>query len=60
MNPKYRYPVVLFLASFLLLILGMLFKIQHWPYGYIISGAGMLVQMFSILWLIVALLRKQH
>ena len=60
MNPKYRYPVVLFLASFLLIIVGLLFKIQHWPNSQVTFGAGLIVQMFSILWLIVAILRKQR
>ncbi|OCX50844.1 hypothetical protein BEL04_19140 [Mucilaginibacter sp. PPCGB 2223] len=59
MNPKYRKPVTLFLASFLLIGLGMLSHVQHWPGDDIIFGAGMLVQMFSILWLIVVIIKPE-
>jgi hypothetical protein len=57
MKIPYRPPIILFFASFLLIGAGMLFKIQHYPYASIIFGAGMSVQMFSILWLIWVIVR---
>lgn len=31
MNPKLRQPLILFIASFLPVMAGLVFKIQHWP-----------------------------
>jgi hypothetical protein len=57
MNPKYRKPVILFLASFLLIGLGIVSRVNHLPAADITFGAGMIVQMFSILWLIVVIIK---
>lgn len=57
MNSRYRNPVIVFLASFLLIAVGIIFRIQHWPAADITFGAGMLVQMFSILWLMVVIIK---
>jgi hypothetical protein len=57
MNPKYRQPLILFVASFVLVIGGMAFKVMHWPGAGIVFGAGMLVQLFSILWLIYVIMK---
>jgi hypothetical protein len=57
MNPKYRKPVIVFLASFLLIGLGMASRVMRWPAADITFGAGMIVQMFSILWLIVVIIK---
>jgi hypothetical protein len=62
MNPKSRKPIILFIASFLPVILGMACKVMHWlPVGIAgtIFGAGMLVQLFSILWLIAVILKPE-
>jgi len=59
MNSKYRKPIILFLASFLPIVLGMVSRALHWPCSDIIFGAGMLVQMFSILWLIVVIIKPE-
>lgn len=59
MNAKYRKPVILFLASFILIISGMLMRVQHRPGADIIFGAGMLVQMFAILWLIFVIIKPE-
>jgi hypothetical protein len=60
MNPKCRKPLILFIASFALIGFGMLLKVMHW-FGTAVAGtlfgAGMLVQLFSIVWLIYVILR---
>lgn len=58
MKNRMRNPVILFFASFLLIGIGMVFKLEHWPHADITFGAGMIVQMFSILWLIVVIIRS--
>jgi len=55
---KFRYPVVLFIASMIFLFIGLLFKIQHWPGGSFIPGSMLMVQAVAIVWLIILLLRK--
>jgi len=62
MNLKYRKPLILFVASFLLIGVGMACKIWHLlPINLsgTIFGAGMLVQLFSILWLIFVILKPE-
>jgi hypothetical protein len=62
MNPQYRKPVILFLASFILIGGGMAYKVMHWPgagYAGTLFGAGMLVQMFSVMWLIVVIMKPR-
>jgi hypothetical protein len=61
MNPKYRYPLTIFFASFILIIGGMAVKIMHWQgpaFSGTMFGAGMLVQAFSVLWLIAVILKS--
>jgi hypothetical protein len=55
---NYRYPLVLFTASFAGLLAGMAFKIMHWAGGYLIFGSMLMVQAVSIVWLIIVLLKK--
>ena len=50
---NFRYPVTLFLASFIVLMIGLLFKIMHWRGGQLITGSMLIVQAVSIIWLIV-------
>ena len=60
MNTKLRQPLILFIASFALIGLGMLLKVMHWfgtAAAGAVFGAGILVQLFSILWLIYVILR---
>jgi hypothetical protein len=57
MSSNFRYPIVLFLASIPVLIIGLLFKIQHWPGSSLIIGSMMMVQLVSIIWLIVVVLK---
>jgi hypothetical protein len=54
---NFRYPVTLFLASFVVLMIGLLFKIMHWPGGQLITGSMLIVQVVSIIWLIVLVVR---
>lgn len=54
-----RYPVVLFLTSFVMLMVGLIFKIQHWAGAQLIIGSMWMVQIVSIIWLIMLLVRKR-
>jgi hypothetical protein len=57
MDAKFRNPIALFLASFVMLMIGLLFKIAHWPGGQLITGSMLMVQAVSIIWLIVLFVR---
>ena len=54
---NFRYPLVLFLLSFAGLVIGWAFKIMHWPGGQLIVGSMIMVQVFSIIWLIIIIVR---
>jgi len=56
---KLRYPIVLFVLSFVGVSTGMLFKIQHWPGGSLIAGSMIMVQAVAIAWMIVILLWRK-
>jgi hypothetical protein len=55
MESRYRIPVILFLTNYAIIIMGTFFKVQHWPNGSFIVGAGIIVQLISLLWLIIVL-----
>ncbi|CAN5293870.1 hypothetical protein BH09BAC6_BH09BAC6_20100 [soil metagenome] len=55
-NP--RYPIALFLASIVLLMVGLMLKIMHWPGGQLLTGSMIMVQVVSIVWLIVIIFKK--
>jgi len=54
---KYRYPIVLFITSAVFLMIGLLFKIQHWTGGQLLSGSMLMVQVVALVWLGVILYR---
>jgi len=56
---NFRIPVVLFIASFLFMFTGMLFKILHWPGGNLLFGSMIMVQAISIIWLIIIIVRPK-
>jgi hypothetical protein len=58
MNKKYKLPLVLFLISMVLNIVGALFKIQHWPGASFMLVIGILSQALAIVLLILALLKN--
>jgi hypothetical protein len=53
----FRFPLVLFLSSFILMIVFLLFKIMHWPGGGLLVGSMLMVQLTAIIWLIVIILK---
>ena len=58
MQSKYRMPVSVFLASFILIIGGIVLKTMRWPQtSAAVFGGGMLVQMGSIVWLIAVIIK---
>ncbi|MDO3625699.1 hypothetical protein [Mucilaginibacter sp. BT774] len=54
---NFCYPVVLLLTSFAVLAIGLMFKVLHWPGGWLITGSMFMVQAISIVWLIILLVR---
>jgi hypothetical protein len=48
---NFRYPIILFLASFILFLISMLLKTMYWPGGVLVSWAGIIVQVNAIGWL---------
>lgn len=59
MKITYLQPVVLFLAGIFLIMVGLLFKIQHWPYSQMVINVGMISQLFAIVLLIVVLIKRR-
>jgi hypothetical protein len=59
MFANYRYPLVLFIASFAFMLAALLLKIMNWPGGSLLFGSMLMVQAFSIVWLMVVLLKKR-
>ncbi|BAU52471.1 hypothetical protein [Mucilaginibacter gotjawali] len=59
MFSNYRYPLVLFIASFAFMMAAMLLKIMNWPGSSLLFGSMLMVQAFSIIWLMVVLLKKR-
>lgn len=59
MEFNYRQAVVLFIASFILVMLGLLFKIQHWPFASTAIGAGLMAQLIAIIALVVLLIKRK-
>jgi len=56
---RFRYPLSLFIASFVMLVIGLLLKIMHWPGGQLITGSMLMVQVVSVIWMIVLLLTQK-
>lgn len=59
MFANYRYPLVLFIASFAFMLACILLKIMNWAGGSLLFGSMLMVQAFSIIWLMVVLLKKK-
>jgi hypothetical protein len=57
---NFKYPIVLFLASFVLLLVGLLLKIMHWPGGHLMTGSMIMVQIVAIIFLIVIVLKRTN
>lgn len=49
--------IALFLIGFIFIVLGSLFKIQHWPYGSELLTIGMLVKAIAAIYTIIALFK---
>ena len=56
---RFRYPLSLFIASFVMLVIGLFLKIMHWPGGQLITGSMLMVQVVSVVWMIVLLLTNK-
>jgi hypothetical protein len=57
---NFRNPIVLFILSFLGMMLGMALRILHWHGGQLITGSMIMVQVISIVWLIIILLKDKN
>jgi hypothetical protein len=40
------------------LMIGMAFKILHWPGGQLITGSMIMVQVLSIVWLVIIIIKS--
>ena len=56
---KFSYPTILFLGGFVLFLVGLVFKIQHWVGGQLIVCGMIAVQIIAIAWLIFSLLKDK-
>lgn len=54
---NFRYPMILFLLSFVGIMLGLVFRILHWPGASLTIGSMIMVQAISILWLIIIIIK---
>ncbi|HTD99248.1 MAG TPA: hypothetical protein VK668_08160 [Mucilaginibacter sp.] len=57
---NFRYPIALFAASFIMVFVGLLFKVQHWPGAQLITGSMLMAQAISIVWLIVIIIKSKR
>ncbi|MDF2432406.1 MAG: hypothetical protein JWP44_2037 [Mucilaginibacter sp.] len=57
---NFRYPMILFLLSFVGIMLGLVFRILHWPGASLTIGSMIMVQAISILWLIIIIIKGKN
>ncbi|WP_428328164.1 hypothetical protein [Mucilaginibacter sp.] len=55
---NFRYPLILFILSFVGMMFGTVLKIMHWPGGQMVSGSMIMVQVISIIWLVIILIKS--
>jgi hypothetical protein len=59
MFSDFKYPITLFIASFIVLIIGLAFKIMHWPGAPLIIGSMLMVQFIAIIWLVIIIVKTK-
>lgn len=59
MQKKYLPSLIVFLIGMILTIIGLLFKIMHWPGASIILIIGMLSEAAALIILIVTILKNK-
>jgi len=57
MFSDFRYPLILFLSSFILMPAGIILNVLHWPGARLLLGSMLMVQAFSIIWLIIIIIK---
>ncbi len=57
MFSNFRYPAILFILSFLGIMIGLILRILHWPGGQLVTGSMIMVQVIAIIWLIVIIIK---
>jgi hypothetical protein len=55
---NFRFPITLFLLSFVGMMFGLMLKILHWPGGQLVIGSMIMVQVISIIWLIIIIIKS--
>jgi hypothetical protein len=55
---NFRYPVILFILSLAGFMIGVAFKVMHWPGGQLITGSMIMVQVIAIIWLIIIVVKS--
>jgi len=54
-----KYPVTLFIASFIVLMIGLWLKFMHYPGAHLTIGSMLIVQLISIVWLVVIIIKSR-
>lgn len=57
MNKMYLPFAIVFLSGLMITLIGALFKLMHWPYGNLLLIIGFACKAFSILILIITLIK---
>ena len=57
---NFRNPVILFILSFIGMMIGMALRILHYPGGHLITGSMMMVQIIAIVWLIIIIIKSPN
>ncbi len=55
---KSRFPLLAFMVSFIAMIMGLMFKILHWPNAQLITGGMIVLQIVFITSLIIIMLNE--
>jgi hypothetical protein len=57
---NFKIPLILFLSSFVLLILWMAFKISHWAGQNLLFGIMLTMQAFALVWLTLIIVKPKQ
>ncbi len=56
---NFKYPIITFVAAFVFVIIGLLFKIMHYPGASMLLGSMFIVQGICLVWLIVIIIKSR-
>jgi uncharacterized membrane protein (DUF373 family) len=59
MDKKYIIPIILFLIGMVIVIIGALFKLLHWPFATLLLSTGLIMEAISVCLIIVELIKMK-